>query len=588
MTGLCAAGLAAIICYFLKDVVLGCHDSFYDFIFARMQPPESYYPHVLEFNLARGRVGFLAALVMSFRYHVLATGNFTAIWLLQMVPVWATVLLIAVLVGKKTKPVYGCFFAAFYGAFVQIDNSHNMLDCYPFDFAYGMMLMVIGLWLYDEWFCHEGRKRRVIFLILSVFFYYESMTVYEPFVTACFIYALISFAYVFNKRKELGRKSFLKFVTNLIPHGVTAVVFFAILKFLKDHPVVETVEVTAVDEYGTVSDFLNTWKTFSFSLFPLSNIEDIDVSLGFITIMAGRMVPFFCLFAAGAVLSLVLAVRNSEEAKDEVSYQSICLRLLVFAVSGFFFAIFFTVPHALTANYQMWVRDLNAKGYLTSSMCYFGWALMCSCLIALLVVFLTHKWKWTTVVTAILLPVLFFVGANITISINAVFQGHDAVTGQQMSYRGQAFYAFFTSDYAEAYAANLIYTAGSDGIHYNMMINDDYADFELDRGITLVNQDYEFAEAAPYNDYTAVFYFDPNIEAAIYTGVENPEDPVGDWITYGDIVLVSTKPENFTVSYTDPNTGERITEDISMGRMEVCSITSTDYVDLDSLTITLK
>ena len=212
----------------------------------------------------------------------------------------------------------------------------------------------------------------------------------------------------------------------------------------------------------------------------------------------------------------------------------------------------------------------------------------CSCLIALLVVFLTHKWKWTTVVTAILLPVLFFVGANITISINAVFQGHDAVTGQQMSYRGQAFYAFFTSDYAEAYAANLIYTAGSDGIHYNMMINDDYADFELDRGITLVNQDYEFAEAAPYNDYTAVFYFDPNIEAAIYTGVENPEDPVGDWITYGDIVLVSTKPENFTVSYTDPNTGERITEDISMGRMEVYSITSTDYVDLDSLTITLK
>ena len=588
MTGLCAAGLAAIVCYFLKDVVLGCHDSFYDFIFARMQPSESYYPHVLEFNLARGRVGFLAALAMSFRYYVLGTGNFTAIWLLQTVPVWVTVFLIAFIVGKKTRPVYGCFFAAFYAAFVQIDNCHSMMDCYPFDFAYGMMLMTIGLWLYDEWLCRTGSKRRVIFLILSVFLYYESMTVYEPFVTACFIYALISFAHIFPKRKELGKKAFIKFVTNLIPHGVTAAVFFGILKFLKDHPVVETVETTAVDEYGTVSDFLNTWKTFSFSLFPLSNMEDIDVSLGFITIMAGRMVPFFCLFAAGAVLSLIFSARNSDIASDDKAYRNINLRLLVLALSGLFYAVFFTVPHALTANYQMWVRELNAKGYLTSSMCYFGWALMCSCLIAILVNFLVHKRKWTTVAAAIVLPVLFFVGANITISINAVFQGHDAVTGQQMSYRGQAFYAFFTSDYAHSYAANLIYTKGSDGIHYNMMINDDYADYEMDRDITLVNQDYEFVEAAPYHDYLGIFYFDPNTETAVYTGVANPEDPEEDWVSYGDLILVSTRPDSFTVSYTDPQTGETVTQDVDMGRMETFIIGETGGVDLDSLTITLK
>ena len=34
--GLFAALLAALVCFFLKDEVLGCHDSFEDFIFARM------------------------------------------------------------------------------------------------------------------------------------------------------------------------------------------------------------------------------------------------------------------------------------------------------------------------------------------------------------------------------------------------------------------------------------------------------------------------------------------------------------------------------------------------------------------------
>ena len=56
-----------------------------------------------------------------------------------------------------------------------------------------------------------GKKSAIIWIILSTFCYYESMTVYEPFITACFIYAVISFAHVWKKRDELGKKSFLKF-----------------------------------------------------------------------------------------------------------------------------------------------------------------------------------------------------------------------------------------------------------------------------------------------------------------------------------------------------------------------------------------
>ena len=61
--GLFAALLAALVCFFLKDEVLGCHDSFEDFIFARMHDFKGWFDHALEFNLARGRVGFITSFV---------------------------------------------------------------------------------------------------------------------------------------------------------------------------------------------------------------------------------------------------------------------------------------------------------------------------------------------------------------------------------------------------------------------------------------------------------------------------------------------------------------------------------------------
>ena len=151
IAGFFAAALAVMVCYFLKDEVLGCHDSFEDFIYAQMHTTSECFHKVLNFNLARGRVGFLSALVMTIRYIVLGTGNYTAVWLLQQVPIWLTVFLISWMVAKKTHPVYGIIFAAFFSAFLQIDNNHSLMVCYPMDFMYGMSLMVLGLFFYEKW-----------------------------------------------------------------------------------------------------------------------------------------------------------------------------------------------------------------------------------------------------------------------------------------------------------------------------------------------------------------------------------------------------------------------------------------------------
>ena len=584
--GLFAALLAALVCFFLKDEVLGCHDSFEDFIFARMHDFKGWFDHALEFNLARGRVGFITSFVLTLRYYILSTGNFTAIWLLQQIPIWFTVGLIAFVTGRKTRPVYGIMFAVFYAVFVQIDTNHNLMNCYPFDFMYGMTLMVLGLFFYDEWLSNIGKKRNLIRIILSIFFYYESMTVYEPFITACTIYALISFAHVWVRRKELGRKAFPEFVIRLIPHAVTAGVFFVILQYLKAHPVIQTVTVTAVDEYGDFYDFANTWQTFSLALFPLSGIDNVNVVTSFQTLLQGMFLPVFSCCAAASVICAFFAAKNSAPSREE--RKEINFRLLIIAISGLLFAVFYTLPHAATANYQMWVRDLNAKGYLTSSLCFFGWALMFSALISILINVLAHKGKAAFISGMLVISFLFFSCAEITMNINIVYRSNDAVTGQQMSYRGQAFYSFFSSEYAHDYAAILIYTPGLSGIHFNMDVDDGYADFESGRELTLTNSLPEFRRLAPYYDIAGVYTYLPSVDAGWYTSIANPEEMPRHWLSNGNIVFVSSYPQGYEFSYEDPATGEIIVSDADMDRMQLYVIENSAPVDTDSLTITVR
>ena len=586
LSGVFAAMLAALVCYFLKDEVLGCHDSFYDFIFARMHTFREWYAHVLEFNLARGRVGFLSALAATFRYYVLSTGNFRAIWLLQQIPIWFTVGLISFVTGRKTRPVYGIMFAVFYSVFCQIDTNHNLMNCYPFDFMYGMSLMVLGLFLYDCWLCNPGKKSSVICIILSVFCYYESMTVYEPFITACFIYALISFAHVWKQRGELKKKAFLKFIVRLIPHAVTAVVFIGILEYIKMNPIVQSVEVTAVDEYGDFNDFINTWSTFSLSLFPLSNSDHVNVITSFQTLLNGMFLPAFSCCAAAAVICSFLASRHMKVSKEK--RKDISFNLLILSISGLLFAVFFTLPHSMTANYQMWVRELNAKGYLTSSLCYFGWALMFSCLISMLINVLSHRNKTVLISSMLVTAFLFFTAAEVTMNINMDFRDDDAVTGQQMSYRAQAFFTFFSSEYANKYAAILIYVPGLSGIHFEMDIDDGYADFESGRELTLTNNLREFRRESDYYDYCGVYQYLPSSDAAWYTSIENPSDPPSEWVSDGHLVLISTYPSVYDFAYTEHDSGQTITQSVDMGRMELFVIEDNQPADADSLTVTVR
>ena len=213
---------------------------------------------------------------------------------------------------------------------------------------------------------------------------------------------------------------------------------------------------------------------------------------------------------------------------------------------------------------------------------------MFSGLISILINVLAHRGKAAFISGMLVISFLFFSCAEITMNINIVYRSNDAVTGQQMSYRGQAFYSFFSSEYAHDYAAILIYTPGLSGIHFNMEIDDGYADFESGRELTLTNSLPEFRRLAPYYDIAGVYTYLPSVDAGWYTSIANPEEMPRHWLSNGNIVFVSSYPQGYEFSYEDPATGEMIVSDVDMDRMQLYVIENSAPVDTDSLTITVR
>jgi hypothetical protein len=306
------------------------------------------------------------------------------------------------------------------------------------------------------------------------------------------------------------------------------------------------------------------------------------------TLFAWYTIPAFAFCAAGAVFCAFMAARANIEKQTSEDRNNVTYNLIVMAVIGFFYAMCFCLPHSMTANYQMWVSKLHADGYLTSSMCYFGWALMFSCLVSALINVVAGSRKPVFYISAAVLSVLFFLGAELTMNINIIFRSSDATTGQQMSYRGQAFYSFFASNYAEEYSAILIYMPGYSGIHFDIEKDDAYADYEVGRDMYLTNDIDVFRYQALYRDYSGVFIYYPSVDAGWYTSIANPTDRPEDWVSSGNLVFVSSRAGNYEFSYEDPDTGSVVTEDIDIGRMELYVIENSEPVDVDTLEIALR
>ncbi len=580
-----SAASVLLVCWFLRNVVLGCHDSIAEFTYARMWPLEQAYMHTRNFCLARGRAGFLFPLVVTFRYLINGTGNYYAVWLLQQVPIWFDAGLISWIIGKKTKAHYGIYFLGFFAAFVQIDVDHSLFVCYPLDFMYGLGLMILGLYLYDGWLERKGNKKvsNWVRLSFSLFCYYESMQVYEAFIMACLGYAAISLIHVIKHRKEYGKKSLLKFIIQLIPHGVDALIYVGILVYLRLHPVTDV--SLSSGEVGTPDKFVQTWLSFSTSLIPLRHRYEIDISD---TLIATFTDPFLGLSAlaaglAAVMLFLCIVKRFPSHSKEE--QKKINLTLLSLAAVGAIVALCFTMPLGIDSKYQYWVCDLGAKGYMPSSICYYGWAMALACLGSLAANFISNLKNYIRIPLYTFAVICLMASASLTAGINVFYACLNSAVGFTISNRAQVFYAFATSDDVEAMGSEYVYIGpGFSGIHNMMNMNDDYATCELGRPCHVMNNYEEFAQNAEGAPNPSKLAFDGS-SFAYYALIDNPTDPEKDWITTDNIVILTTRPEPIIVTYYDSTTGTQETVTFPGGRFGSFVISNSDAVETDSIKI---
>ena len=585
-----AAGLALMVCWFLRNTVLGCHDSMVDFTTARMHDFGYMYKETLDFCLARGRAGFLFPLVVTVRQIIDGTGNYLAIWLVQQVPIWTAVGLISYVIAKKTRPYYGFFFACFFSAFIQIDLNHNLMTCYPVDFMYGITMMVLGLYLYDSWLTHlkDGKRSNIVRIILSCFCYYESMQTYEPFIIACIIYILISASYAVRERKEYGKKSFGRFILHLIPHGATGLLFVGTFAFLKIHPIVE-MPLTSDGGLGNISGFITTWETFTFSLLPLTHTKNSGGSFNPVKILTGstRLALAFAILTFIATLLLCICTLTDYAKKSKEERKSLNIKLVLISIAGLLEALTFSIPHAMLSNYQYWVLGLGASGYVPSSICFFGWAVFLSGIGCLIVNFFSGRKVFLYAPAFAVASILLGIAAASTSNINHFYREVPASTGSQVSYRAQAFFGFFSSDIADESSADIFYVPEYSGLHLDINRSDLYTDFELGKDATLINDGDVLKDTFSIDNTYGEFRYVDIADAGYYVIIDNAYMPEKQWVTTGDIVFVSSYPAEYEITYYDSETMQEITTTIQADRMTTYVIENSNKVKVNSIEIEL-
>lgn len=576
--------MVAMVCYFLRNTVLACHDSMLDFTDARLHDFAYFYSHAMEFCLARGRAGFIFPFVVAVRQLIDGTGNYLAVWLVQQVPIWFDVGLIAWIIAKKTKPYYGFYFVCFYAAYIQVDFNHSLMVCYPVDFMYGLALMIFGLYLYYRWLEELGsaKKTNTIRLIVSLICFYESMETYEPFITAAIIYIILSALYTYKHRAEYGKKSLLKFVLHLLPHGIVGIIYVAIMVYLKIFPVSD-VPVTQPYSVGDFGAFVTTWKTFTISLLPMTHYRNAGIHAS--TIFADRFTIVFAMamvFATVMLYLCVLADYRKAEPEDRKKTNKI---LILLGIIGLVFACTYSIPHSMTSNYQYWVLELGATGYVPSSICYYGWCLALTCAGCLIVNLLSTRKAWLYIPAYAVAAIVLGTAAAVTSDINHFYRDIPGATGEQISYRAQAFFSCFTSEEAKESSAEMIYVPEYWGIHGNIVTNDLFVDNELGKDITLINNYETFEAEYPGYDSIAAFRYIEDADAGYYALIDNPEAPEIKWYTTGDIVIVSSYPMTYEISYYDLTLKQKVTFELEADRMSTYVIENEDHVRLGSISI---
>ena len=547
---LCVMAAWGYMCFLVKDTVLACHDSVMEYINARVNGWQNGYAYGMEYSLARGKLGLIFPAVIMFRFMVNGSGNYVAIWLLQYIPVFANVALLSVFFYKKVHKAAGLFFALFFFSFLQLDIWHCLITCYPLDFMYGLFLMNSGLWLFWEYRENIGRIGNTARLGLSLFLFYESMQVYEAFIVASLVYAVIALAYTIKERG--GIKYFVK---ALIPHFIVAVVYIGILVYLRSHPVVD-IPVSSIDAHVNVKRAAKTCYTFSTGMFPLKDTRIVP-SVKALFLEPVHSKKLFAFTAAAALGGFLAAFVSCDEFKyyGKEERKALCLKLLAVAASGCLIALSFPLPHSLIPSYQEWAIEGAAGGYLPTTISYFGWAVAIVSVI-LIVLCLLSSVRFVNIVLALGLCVCVGAGAFITGNINLMFKDIESFAGAFMSVKYRTLYDIFRDDFIDENEITYFYVPAYIGVHSNIETDESLAEVEAGYDVELVNN-LEGNEMLLQDNESRYICYDPDAHVALILDIDDYTQQEDTW-TASSVYIFSCEECDYDVVLTYPNATQSV------------------------------
>ena len=583
--GIAMITLLSTMIWFVRDTVLACHDSIYDFVDARLNGVTIGYKRAFEYGLARGRVGFIFPLVVMFRYLVNAKGNFIAIWLMQYLPIFANIGLISYILGKKVGKLHGALFAVLFLSFLQIDIWHSLITTYPLDFMYGLFIMILGLYLYNEYLEKKAagaKKINIIRLIVSVILYYESMQVYESFIMSSLLYAVLTVVYVKRSGLKLFSKDGIKkFVLTILPHFVTALIYLGIIVYLRSHPVVETpVSSMAMTSF---KPFLLTYIVFSVGMFPLMGIKVISSLKELFMAMDPRAI-ITSLMSALAFAAIGFGLMVSYRKSDAKDRKNALLKTLVFFIIGTLFALTFAIPHAMIPSYQEWVNVGHVRGYVPTTICYFGWAVVLLTVFVAVTYYASYRSRRFRAIFLLCIFFCAYIGTYITFGINSAYRDTDYVTGTEQSLKAQNFFALIEDDYLREQKSAVFYSPNLIGVHFNIETDESLAEKLMGYDMEIINTEEDLLNYTTQTDDIWCYRYDLDAKVGIVTrGTDYRVDRIG-WTTSEPVYFFTTYGGDFKVTYMCIGGGTK-TMDLSLNEGELVDLGSSDEILVSSIDV---
>ena len=574
---LSTAGVTASVLWFLRHILLCCSDSMAEFIFAKsMHNFKWYYERGMEFCLSRGRLGVIFPFVTALRMYVYWKGDYLAVWLLQHLPVYLNVFLIAFILGKRTKARYGLVFALSFVSFLQINGWHNIMICYPLDFMYGLFICILALWLFQISMEKKKTAAKIILRGISAWLFYESMQTYEAFLFISAVYAWLAVWHHLkvngvtkgaeNKGKKIGRSA-LGAAVSLIPHFITALAFLAIYVYIHAHPIVEDTG-NDLSTLGTVGGFFETLTVFSCGMFPLSNLLFPAVRIGTKTVsVTGGMILRSLLSGIGILSAALLIYRDKDNGRFNRT-----LRIMTGA--GIIGAVLFPAMHSVTDRYQYWVTHEHQFGYVPTAICYYGWILAAACVMGLILNAASRR-KVPKIISAAVGVAGFTLCTFVTCLINqSIVDTGVGPANPNLSLRAQTYYALTRDVEFRESGCDVLYLNGFSGVHgfigYDELIIAVEFDGTQRPELTFSEED---AEAMYENaSNPREFRYDVDSYAA---SLVSPEGT-------GEIRVVSATGGEYSVNYTETD-GDRVSFDVYLEPWTLYSYEAPEAFDASTM-----